>query len=57
MHYLTNCFRLEMYSEPCQKSRMELLTKIVYGFRLFNISIKSFILNVQLSSEYISADS
>ena len=57
MHYLTECFRSEVYSEPCQTSRMKLLTKIVYGFRLFNIFVKSSILNVQLSSEYISSDS
>ena len=46
-----------MYSEPRQKSKLDLFAKTVHGFRWLTISVKSSILDVGLSSEYASADS
>ena len=43
----------EAYSEPRQKSKMEIFAKIVHNFRRLTISVKSSILD----TEYASADS
>ena len=49
-----------MYSEPRQKSKMQLFaktfTKLLHSFRWLTISVESPILDVGLSSEYASAD-
>ena len=44
----------EVYSEPSQISTMELFAKIVKGFQLFTIFIKSFISDMWISVDYRS---
>ena len=44
----------EEYPEPCQTSKIELCTKMVYGFWPLTIFASSFILDVWLGSEYAS---
>ena len=44
----------EVYSEPCQTSKIKLLPKIVNGFSPLNIFTKSFILDVCQGSDYAS---
>ena len=41
----------EVYSEPSRTSTMELFAKIVIGFQLLTIFIKSFILDILLGFE------
>ena len=54
--FLSECFtQKDVYSELRQKSKMELFTKIVHAFRQLTIFVKSFILDVGLSSKYPSA--
>ena len=57
--YLFQCFRSEAYSEPRPRHRykMELFAKVVHGFRLISIFVKSSIIDVRLDSEYSSAGS
>ena len=58
IHSLSQCFRQkDAYSEPRQKSKMELFQKIVHGFKRLTISVKRSILDIRLGSEYSSADS
>ena len=47
----------DAYSEPHQKPKMDPFLKIVHGFRLLPIFVKSSILEVELASKYTSADS
>ena len=55
---LSECFRQkEAYSEPRQKSKIELSVKIAHVFRWLTVSAESPILDVGLGSEYILADS
>ena len=44
----------EVYPEPSQTSKMEILVKIVNGFPPFTIFAKSSILDLFLSSECVS---
>ena len=44
----------EAYSERCQTSRIELLEKIVIGWKSLTVFVKEFILDVWQSSEYVS---
>ena len=56
--FLSECFtQKDVYSELRQKSKVELFTKIVHAFRQLTIFVKSFILDVGLSSKHPSADS
>ena len=58
LYALSELFRQkDSYSEPIQKSKMELFAKIVHSLRRLIIFVKSSILDVGLSSEYASADS
>ena len=51
------CWVSDVHSEPSQRSEMELLAKIVNGWKLLTISAKSFILDVWLGIEYASEPS
>ena len=42
----------EVYSEPSRTSKMELFAKLVLGFQLITIFIKSSILYIRLGFEY-----
>ena len=44
----------EVYSEPCRTSKMELIAKIVKGFQLFTVIIKSSILDIRMCFEWAS---
>ena len=44
----------EAYSEPSQTSKMELFARIIKGFQLLTIFIKSSILDIRLGFEYAS---
>ena len=44
----------EVHSEASRTSTMELFSKVVHGFQPLPIFAKSFILDIQLSSEYTS---
>ena len=58
LYSLSECFRQkDAYSEPRQKSKMELFAKIVHSFRWLTILVESFISDVGLASECASADS
>ena len=44
----------ELYSDPCQTSRIEVFAKIVYSLKLSTVFVKSSNLDVWQGSEYTS---
>ena len=47
------CHKTEVYWEPSQTSKMNVLAKVINGLKLLNISAKSSILDVSLVSESV----
>ena len=54
MQYIVHHY--EMYSEPCQRPKIELFAEIVNGFKPPTIFAKSSILDVLLGSGCVSAN-